>query len=299
MSSKEIAIRVTGLSKKYEIYSRPGDRLKQFVLPKLRKLFGMKQKDYCTHFSALSNLSFELQKGKTLGIVGRNGSGKSTLLQIICGTLSPSEGGVEVQGRIAALLELGSGFNPEFTGRENLFLNASILGLSAEEINERSEKIIDFADIGDFIDQPIKNYSSGMVMRLAFAVIAHVDADILVIDEALSVGDVFFNQKCMRFLRNFMHSGTVLFVSHDTNAILNMCSEAIYLEGGKISNIGNPKKVVKQFLKTIYCEGQILDEIPNISEDSFQNDEYELVDIRQSLFNSSNLRNNLEIFTFK
>ena len=197
MSSNDIAIRVKGLSKCYGIYASPRERLKQFILPRLQRLVGQAPKQYFHEFWALKDVSFEIKKGETVGIIGRNGSGKSTLLQMICGTLHPTSGSIQTNGRIAALLELGSGFNPEFTGRENVYMNASVLGLSNEEINERFNDIVTFADIGDFIDQPVKTYSSGMMVRLAFAVIAHVDADILVIDEALAVGDAFFVQKCI------------------------------------------------------------------------------------------------------
>src|SRR3990167_2532409 len=197
--SSETAIKITNLSKCYHIYDKPHDRLLQMLMR------GRKQ--YYREFWALNDVSFEIKKGETVGIIGRNGSGKSTLLQMICGTLNPTKGQVETHGRIAALLELGSGFNPEFTGRENVYMNASVLGLSNEEIDARFDDIAAFADIGEFIEQPVKTYSSGMMVRLAFAVIAHVDADILVIDEALSVGDAFFTQKCMRFLRKFMEKG--------------------------------------------------------------------------------------------
>jgi lipopolysaccharide transport system ATP-binding protein len=212
MSSSDIAIRVQGLSKRYEIYTKPSDRLKQFVLPLLQRLTGKASKQYFREFWALKDVSFEVRKGQTVGIIGRNGSGKSTLLQMICGTITPTTGSIQTNGRVAALLELGSGFNPEFTGRENIYMNASVLGLNSSEIDIRFNDIVDFADIGDFVEQPVKTYSSGMMVRLAFAVIAHVDADILVVDEALSVGDAFFAQKCMRFLRKFMETGTVLFV---------------------------------------------------------------------------------------
>ena len=181
-------------------------------------------------FYALRDISFDVSRGETVGIIGRNGSGKSTLLQIIAGTLSPSEGQVSVRGRVAALLELGAGFNPDYTGRENAYLNAQLLGLSKSQVDERFEDIAAFADIGEFIDQPVKVYSSGMYVRLAFAVVAHVDADVLIIDEALAVGDAFFTQKCMRFLRSFMSRGTVLFVSHDTGSVRNLCNRAIWLE---------------------------------------------------------------------
>jgi lipopolysaccharide transport system ATP-binding protein len=249
MSSNDIAIRVTNLSKRYEIYSSPRDRLKQFVLPRLQSLIGREPKQYFREFWALNDVSFEVKKGETVGIIGRNGSGKSTLLQMICGTLNPTSGGIQTNGRIAALLELGSGFNPEFTGRENVYLNASVLGLSNEEIDGRFNDIAAFADIGDFIEQPVKIYSSGMVVRLAFAVIAHVDADILVIDEALAVGDAVFIQKCMRFIRSFQQQGTLLFVSHDTGSIVSLCKQAFWLDHGKVILDGTAKNVSQAYLR--------------------------------------------------
>ncbi|MGZ8157356.1 MAG: ABC transporter ATP-binding protein [Methylobacter sp.] len=244
----DIAIRVSNLSKCYHIYEAPRDRLKQFVLPRLRYLTRLSPRQYFREFWALRDVSFEIKKGETVGIIGRNGSGKSTLLQMICGTLNPTSGSVQTNGRIAALLELGSGFNLEFTGRENVYMNATVLGLSSEEIDKRFDDIVAFADIGDFIEQPVKTYSSGMMVRLAFAVIAHVDADILVVDEALAVGDAFFTQKCMRFLRNFMKTGTVLFVSHDTGAIISLCNRAVWLDKGSIDAIGDAKEVCEAYL---------------------------------------------------
>ena len=220
MSSNELAIKVEHLSKTYLIYDRPADRLKQFIGPRLQRLVGKPPVNYYHEFWALRDVSFEVKKGETVGIIGRNGSGKSTLLQLICGTLNPSGGIVQTNGRVAALLELGAGFNPEFTGRENVYMNGAVLGLTPEEIDARFDDIAAFAEIGEFIEQPIKTYSSGMLVRLAFAVIAHVDADILVIDEALAVGDAVFTQKCMRFLRRFMEKGTILFVSHDISFLI-------------------------------------------------------------------------------
>ncbi len=249
MSSSDIAIRVTNLSKRYEIYGAPRDRLKQFVLPPLQSLAGRPAKQYFHDFWALRDVSFEVKKGETVGIIGRNGSGKSTLLQMICGTLSPTIGSVQTIGRIAALLELGSGFNPEFTGRENVYLNASVLGLSTKEIDERFDAIAAFADIGQFIEQPVKTYSSGMYVRLAFAVISHVDADILVVDEALSVGDAVFTQKCMRFIRQFQEHGSLLLVSHDTAAVQNLCKSGIWLKNGRIEQIGAAKSVSEAYFQ--------------------------------------------------
>ncbi len=245
----DLAIKVENLGKCYAIYEQPRDRLKQFVLPRLNKLLNKQSKKYYREFWALNNVSFEIKKGETLGIIGRNGSGKSTLLQMICGTLTPTTGGVVTHGRIAALLELGSGFNPEFTGRENVYLNGVILGLSRTEIDRRLDDIIQFADIGEFIDQPVKTYSSGMVVRLAFAVIAHVDADILVIDEALAVGDAVFTQKCMRFIRRFQEKGSLIFVSHDTASVQNLCKSGIWLKNGKIEQAGTAKSVSQAYLQ--------------------------------------------------
>jgi len=249
-----IAIRVNNLSKCYHLYDAPRDRLKQFVMPRLQRLSGKAPKQYFREFWALKDVSLEVKKGETVGIIGRNGSGKSTLLQIICGTLTPTSGTVETRGRVAALLELGSGFNPEFTGRENVYMNAAVLGLTNEEINARFNDIAAFADIGDFIEQPVKTYSSGMMVRLAFAVIVHVDADILMIDEALAVGDAIFTQKCMRFLRKFMEQGTVLFVSHDSGSIINLCQHAIWLNKGIVSQTGISKEVVETYTQFVFQE---------------------------------------------
>ena len=249
MSSNEIAIKVEHLSKMYQMYSQPKDRLKQFVFPRLQKLIGKHPKTYFHEFWAMHDVSFEVKKGETVGIIGRNGSGKSTLLQLICGTLTPTGGSVQTNGRVAALLELGSGFNPEFTGRENVYLNGAVLGLSTEEINARFDDIAAFADIGEFIEQPVKTYSSGMIVRLAFAVIAHVDADILVVDEALSVGDAVFVQRCMRFIRRFQESGTLLFVSHDVGTVMNLCRSAIWLHQGRVRETGQTKPVAEAYFQ--------------------------------------------------
>jgi lipopolysaccharide transport system ATP-binding protein len=249
MSSNDIAIRVSNLSKCYQIYDTPRDRLKQFIMPKIRRVIGKQQEQYFRQFWALKDISFEIKKGETVGIIGLNGSGKSTLLQIICGTLTPTNGLVETRGRIAALLELGSGFNPEFTGRENVYMNAHILGLTNEEIDARFDDIVTFSDIGEFIEQPVKTYSSGMYVRLAFSIIAHVDADILIVDEALSVGDAVFTQKCMDFIRSFQKNGTLLFVSHDTSSVQNLCKSSIWLGNGMIRKYGASKSVVEAYLK--------------------------------------------------
>lgn len=251
-------IRVESVSKCYHIYAKPQDRLRQAILPRVDRLLFQPPKRYFQEFWALADVTFEVAAGETVGIIGRNGSGKSTLLQIICGTLQPTSGRVVCDGRVAALLELGSGFNPEFTGRENVYLNGAILGLSREQIDTRYQDILRFADIGEFIDQPVKTYSSGMMLRLAFAVIAHVDADVLIVDEALAVGDAVFGQKCMRFLRRFKRTGTVLFVSHDAASVVALCEKAIWLDGGRIRMSGSAKEVADAYAK--YCAQSILDD---------------------------------------
>ena len=288
--SSEMAIKVTGLSKCYQLYNKPQDRLRQML--------ARGRKQYYQEFWALRDVSFDVQKGETVGIIGRNGSGKSTLLQMICGTLNPTSGSVETHGRIAALLELGSGFNPEFTGRENVYLNASVLGLSKAEIDDRYDDVVAFADIGNFIDQPVKTYSSGMMVRLAFAVIAHVDADILVIDEALAVGDAFFTQKCMRFLRDFMQDGTVLFVSHDTGSIKNLCNRAIWVEKGVVLQNGTPKDICDQYLEAFYEAQQGRSSTTKLKIHKTSEDAIFFKDQRLEYINQTNLRNDLQIFKF-
>ncbi|HHF7374747.1 ABC transporter ATP-binding protein [Legionella bozemanae] len=252
--TSEIVIDVVNVSKRYESYSKPQDRLKQALMSGLCQtgaslgIVKNKKPTYYQEFWALQNVSVQVRKGETLGIIGRNGSGKSTLLQIIAGILTPTSGNVIAKGRLAALLELGSGFNPEFTGKENIFLNGYILGLNQTEIQQRYEQIVEFADIGDFINQPVKTYSSGMFVRLAFAVQAHVNADIVIIDEALAVGDIFFRQKCYAHLEKLKESGTViLLVSHSMNEIEQHCERAILLENGKSFFLGNAVEATKHY----------------------------------------------------
>ncbi|MDF3886549.1 ABC transporter ATP-binding protein [Cupriavidus basilensis] len=273
MSSDEIVVHAQNLNKCFHIYDRPQDRLKQAIVPRLERMIGRRNPHtYARDFWALNNISFDIKRGETVGIVGRNGAGKSTLLQILCGTLSPTSGDVEIRGRVAALLELGAGFNPEFTGRENVYMNGSVLGLSSQEITERFDSIAAFADIGDFINQPVKTYSSGMYVRLAFAVIAHVDADILVIDEALAVGDAVFTQKCMRFLRDFKERGTLIFVSHDNGSVLNLCETALWLQKGSVALKGSAEEVIKAYVKSnlqeIYGQQASLSALPSSQDDS-------------------------------
>lgn len=242
----EAVIQVQNLEKAYHIYENPHDRLKQIF-------FGWR-KNYFRNFLALQNVTFDVLKGQSVGIIGRNGAGKSTLLQLLTGTLTPSNGKVVVNGKVAAVLELGSGFNPEFSGRENIYLYASLFELKKSTIEKRFQKIVDFSELTDFIDQPVKTYSSGMQARLAFSVIAHVDADILIIDEALSVGDAFFAQKCMRFLRQFQENGTILFVSHDLAAVTAFCDQAIWLEKGIIRYAGTAKDVCEKYFAQLYMQ---------------------------------------------
>lgn len=233
--SSEVAISVNNLSKSFSIYETPRDRLKQFILPRLQRAVGMQPRRYFREFHALADVSFILNRGETVGIIGRNGAGKSTLLQIICGTLAATHGNVVVNGRVAALLELGAGFNPEFTGRENVFLNGELLGLSPAEMRRRLPEIEEFAGIGQFIDQPIKTYSSGMYVRLAFAVQACVDPEILIVDEALSVGDIGFQYKCYKRMEELRRKGvTILMVTHSTGSILEYADRCIVMDGGKI-----------------------------------------------------------------
>ena len=254
MSSDNIAIRVNNLSKCYHIYDQPQDRLKQYIIPRLKRLMCRHPKNYFREFWALRDVSLEIKKGETVGIIGRNGSGKSTLLQIICGTLTPTSGTVETKGRIAALLELGSGFNPEFTGRENVYMNGAVLGLSKEEIDARFDDIVAFADIGEFIDQLVKTYSSGMYVRLAFAVAINVDPDILIVDEALSVGDELFQRKCFSRIEAIRNNGaTILFVSHSGGTIVELCNRAVLMDAGEKLAVGSPKQIVGRYQKLLYA----------------------------------------------
>lgn len=246
-----VALEVCNLSKVYSPKPSPFRQIFNLLFKRPTATAGA--------FQALQPTSFKLYRGETLGIVGRNGAGKSTLLQLICGTLTPTSGQVVQHGRVAALLELGAGFNPDFSGRENIFLSAAVYGLDKQQINQRLQQIIDFAQIGEHIDQPVKTYSSGMFVRLAFAVIAHVDADILVIDEALAVGDVHFTQKCMRFLKDFSARGTLLFVSHDTPSVTGLCQRALWIDQGQVRMLGPSKEVVDTYLASFYTEQQTTD----------------------------------------
>ena len=253
MYSKELAISVRDISKCYQIYANPTDRLRQFVVPRIQRALGRPTTNYFSSFWALKGVSLDVFRGETVGIVGRNGSGKSSLLQIICGTLTPTGGEVSTNGRIAALLELGAGFNPEFTGRENVYLNAAVLGLADEEVRRRFDEIADFADIGDFIERPTKTYSSGMLIRLAFAVAINVDPEILVVDEALSVGDELFQRKCFAKIEKIKERGaTILFVSHSGGTVIELCDRAMLIDGGERLLVGDPKTVIEAYQKLLY-----------------------------------------------
>lgn len=243
--SSEVAIRVETLSKHYHLYDKPFQRLLQ--------IFTGRRKQYFNARPVLNDISFQIKKGETVGIIGRNGSGKSTLLQLICGLLNPSSGSIKTHGRIAALLELGAGFNPEFTGRENIYLNGIMLGLSVEEIDEKYSAIEAFAEIGDYIEQPVKTYSSGMYVRLAFAIQANIDPDILIVDEALAVGDAFFVHRCMDRLHQLQARGTsILLVTHDGMLVKRFCNRAIWLDQGRIRAIGASSPVVDEYLTSLF-----------------------------------------------
>ncbi|MGY3642466.1 ABC transporter ATP-binding protein [Pseudomonas sp. PK-RTE-24] len=252
--SSEVAIKVENLSKCYEIYDQPRDRLKQFIVPRLQATARMQPSRFYREFWALRDVSFEVKRGETVGIIGCNGSGKSTLLQMICGTLNPTTGTVKTHGRIAALLELGSGFDPEFTGRDNVYMNAAVLGLAREETDQRFDEIAAFADIGEFIEQPVKSYSSGMVVRLAFAVQAMIDPDIFIVDEALAVGDEKFQRKCFARMEELKSQGTsILFVSHSASSIIELCDRTLLLDHGTRLMYGAAPQAVRAYQKLIYA----------------------------------------------
>lgn len=235
----DITIDVKNIVKAYKLYNKPTDRLKESLI-----------KNSCYHkdFYAVNDISFSVKRGETVGIIGKNGAGKSTLLKMITGVLTPTSGSISLSGNVSALLELGTGFDTERNGIENIYLNGRINGLSKKEIEASIDSILEFADIGDFVYQPIKTYSSGMLVRLAFATAINVNPEILIVDEALSVGDVRFQQKCYRKIREFKEKGTVLFVSHDTGAISSFCDRVIWLDGGKIYKEGDPGAILNEYL---------------------------------------------------
>jgi lipopolysaccharide transport system ATP-binding protein len=240
VATESPAIVVAGLGKRYEIYDRPHQRLLQTILRGRRTFY--------REFWALADVTLAIRRGETLGLIGRNGSGKSTLLQLVAGTLTPTTGIVRTTGRVAALLELGSGFNPEFTGRENVYLNGAILGIPRHEMDQAIAAIEEFADIGDFIDQPVKMYSSGMMVRLAFAVAVHVTPDVLIIDEALAVGDTAFQSKCLERIRKMQRAGVaILLVSHAPNTIIEFCDRAAYIDRGRLVAVGNCRAIIERY----------------------------------------------------
>lgn len=250
--SSEVAIRVQGLSKSFRVYDRPHHRLLDMFVDRQRG----------REFHAIRSLDIAVYRGETVGIVGRNGSGKSTLLQILCGTLTPTHGEVEVQGRVAAILELGAGFNPEFSGRENVFLNASLLGMSRDETLARLDEILEFADIGEFIDQPVRTYSSGMFIRLAFAVAIASEPDILIVDEALAVGDEAFQRKCYGRIEKIKQRGaTILFVSHSAGVVMQLCDRAVLLDHGRRLLTGTPKTVIAHYQRLAYAPAERQDDV--------------------------------------
>lgn len=241
----DVVIRTRGLGKAFELYRRPIDRAKQFLLGKHGKYF--------EEFWAVRDVNLEVRRGESLGVIGRNGAGKSTLLQLICGIVAPTSGTLTVQGKIAAMLGLGAGFSLELSGRENIYIAATVLGLSSAQIRKRLDAIMDFAGLGPFIEQPLRHYSTGMQARLAFAISVHVNADILVIDEALAVGDAAFGAKCMQFIRDFQTRGTILLVSHDLSAVANVCNRAIFVDRGSIRADGPPANVIHEYVSSTYA----------------------------------------------
>jgi lipopolysaccharide transport system ATP-binding protein len=248
MSSKvDIVVRAKHLAKAYKLYDDPKDWVKQ-------QFIGSERKPYYKSFWALKDISFEVPRGKSLGIIGRNGCGKSTLLQIVCGMTRPTKGEIWVNGRVAPVLALGATFDQEATGRENVLIGGAVLGLKRQEILAKFASITDFAGIGDFMDQPLKLYSAGMRMRLAFAICAHIDAEILIIDEALSVGDMAFQKKCVDWIDNFRRTGTLLFVSHSASELVQLCQSAIWIDDGRIREAGDANNVARAYRRSTYLE---------------------------------------------
>jgi len=258
----DIAIKVENLSKVYKLYDKPIDRMKESL--------SLTKKKYSREHYALNNISFEIKKGETIGIIGTNGSGKSTLLKMITGVLTQSSGNIEVNGKISALLELGAGFNPEYTGLENIYLNGTMMGYTREEMQKRVKPIMEFADIGEFMNQPVKTYSSGMFARLAFAVAINVEPEILIVDEVLSVGDIRFQIKCMDKMKQMMAGGTtVLFVSHETNAIRRFCMKSIWINNGVMKEFGEVNKVADKYLDFLKC-GEIDEKYDNVVKENHE-----------------------------
>jgi ABC-type polysaccharide/polyol phosphate transport system ATPase subunit len=235
-------IKVDGISKKFKLYRSPADRLKEILF----------RKQYHKDFVALDNISFEIGAGQTLGVIGQNGAGKSTLLKILSGIVIPDSGSIRIDGKVTGLLELGTGFNAEMTGLENIYMNGTLIGMTRDEINKKKQVIIDFSELGDFINEPIKTYSSGMVMRLAFSIAIHADPKCFLVDEALAVGDAYFQQKCITKIQEFRaNGGSIIFVSHDMNTVMTICDNALLLENGRVIALGTPKGIVDLYISTI------------------------------------------------
>ncbi|URW82381.1 ABC transporter ATP-binding protein [Alcaligenes sp. DN25] len=272
---------IQDVSKVYKIYEKPSDRLRQMF---------KRSCQYYREFAALSKLSFSIRRGETFGIIGRNGSGKSTLLQMICGTVAPTTGQISIQGRIAALLELGAGFNPEFTGRDNILLNAAILGYPKEKIEHKMSQVIGFSELEDFIDQPVKTYSSGMYARLAFSVAIHVEPEILIVDEALAVGDARFVAKCMRRINEIRDAGTtIIFVSHDISSIRSLCDRVLWLDKGRLIDIGEVFPITSRYMEYMFKEDEDIETVsaPELLEDAPRDDEEGLDDRPSSHWGSN------------
>lgn len=251
--SSEAIIAAEALGKCYQIYDSPAERLKQMLYPRAARLVGRAVNPRFKEFWALRGVGFEISRGETVGILGRNGSGKTTLLQVLCGTLPHTEGHCEVQGRVAALLELGAGFKPEFTGRENVLINSAIVGIPEREARARMQQVIEFSELGDVIDRPVKTYSSGMYVRLAFSAAIHVSPDILVVDEALAVGDARFQAKCFRRINEMKERGiTILFVTHATEQVAMHCTRALLLDNGRLIDDGHPREVSNRYLDLLF-----------------------------------------------
>ncbi len=271
--SSEVAIKATNLSKCYQTYAKPHHRLLQSIF---------RGGNYAREFWALRNISFEVKRGEVLGIIGRNGAGKSTLLQMICGTVTPTSGSVDVRGRVAALLELGAGFNPDFSGRENVYLNASIMGLSREETAARFDEIVAFSELADFIDEPVKTYSSGMFVRLAFSVAIHTNPDVLIVDEALSVGDFAFRNKCIKRVQELRNAGTtILFVSHDLSTLQLICDRAIWLEKGALVESGDPVHVSQNYHAAGTAEAAVTPQRPPVPQQNTEQARFTLFKLRR------------------
>jgi lipopolysaccharide transport system ATP-binding protein len=288
--SSDIVIDAANLGKAYAIFKHPKDRLKQMLVGGRKK--------YYSEYWALRDVTLQIARGETVALIGHNGSGKSTFLQLVSQTLTPTTGRVEVRGRVGALLELGAGFNPEFSGRENVHLAASVLGLSSDEIAARFDLIEEFAGIGDFLDQPVKTYSSGMYARLAFAVMAHVAPDILIVDEILAVGDAAFQQKCLRFIKRFKENGTLLFVSHDVAAVLALCDKAVWLDAGSVRAIGSAKEVCEAYMVAIEGEKTNTNAFKIGGSRQSAREPVEMQDVRAVQMKELGLTPKIEVFAF-